>query len=473
MMQQKSFVCLAFSGSRLQIVELAKDKKSVKKIVGVEIPKGIIENYEVVNVKELGKVISSAWRSHGIRERSVGLVVPEFSTFAKTLEIPKIEISELDEAVRWQAQDYFPSETANMVLDWKIVDSTRTTFQVLAVAISEKVLAGYVDSVGMANLYPLVVETPSISLTRVSDHDKAGKLVIYNGREETIIIVAKGQGILGSSVVNAGMGVDVAAVAQRILRHYGSLKLEQILVGGVGIDQKVVDKLKATLKVPADWIRLKIGGVDPAALQEFLIAVSLGFKKATEPSDETTINLLPADWVKFYRDRRMKARIWSLGVSFSLVMLGCFWALAGSYFLVNQKLGEVGRAAGREGGVGQSVEKLKAETARVNSTVEKVEKILSFSKDPVGIIDTIAGLAPVGVAIDGYALDFDGGRVGVTGRAESRDKLVEFRQRLEAHEDFSKVSVPVTSLERDSDLEFDLNFVYGNILPTSKVKLQI
>ena len=107
-MFNKSLVSIYFTESKLFAIELSSNKKNVKKSVALHLPPGLIKNYRIVDKEALSKIIKRLWERTNFKEKSVGIVVPEFSTFTKLLKLPKISVSEINEAVEWQAQEYLP-----------------------------------------------------------------------------------------------------------------------------------------------------------------------------------------------------------------------------------------------------------------------------------------------------------------------------------------------------------------------------
>ena len=84
-MLKKNFVSIVFSANKLQILKLNSSKKKVEKHLTIDIPDGLIVNHKVQDVDILAKLLGQVWKKAGIKEKTVGLVVPEFSTFIKTL----------------------------------------------------------------------------------------------------------------------------------------------------------------------------------------------------------------------------------------------------------------------------------------------------------------------------------------------------------------------------------------------------
>ena len=87
-MINKSFVSIYFLANKLQILQLDSAKKKVKKIASVNIPEGIIKGiggdgkgafaYHVEDTEGLSRILKTSWNKLHIKQRSVGIIVPEF-----------------------------------------------------------------------------------------------------------------------------------------------------------------------------------------------------------------------------------------------------------------------------------------------------------------------------------------------------------------------------------------------------------
>jgi len=120
-MMNKSFISLSISSQKLQVLQLNSGKDKVQKASTIDLPEGLISNHRVSDKQYLAKILKGVWKKVGLKEKTVGIVIPEFSTFIKQLTLPKLETVELDEAVQWQARDFLPTKVSNMSMDWKVV----------------------------------------------------------------------------------------------------------------------------------------------------------------------------------------------------------------------------------------------------------------------------------------------------------------------------------------------------------------
>ena len=106
---KKTFVSLSFTSTKLQVLQLSANKKKIVRFGNVDIPKGLVEGSKVTDTAKMSLVVKSALKQFGIREKLAGIVVPEFSTYTRTLTLPNLPVKELDEAVSWKMKEFLPN----------------------------------------------------------------------------------------------------------------------------------------------------------------------------------------------------------------------------------------------------------------------------------------------------------------------------------------------------------------------------
>ena len=435
-------------------------KRKVVKFLLADLPKGLIEDSKVQNKKSLAKIIASVWRKLRLKEKSVALIVPEFSTYIKLISVPKIGAQDLNEAVYWQAQEFLPQNIGSMVMDWKYVNKSNGNIEVLVIAMDKEVLTSYVDSVTEAGLLPLVVETPSLSLARVTGEGDKGKLIIYRNFNEVILVATKGQKIFGSSIVGREDYSEISKVAQKMIGHYKSAEIELIKVGGLEFDTRLADELAKLTGKKVEWIKVVLGGIEEDKIQEYLIPIGTQFSDPDEPSNENTINLLPEDLVRKYLKKRLKLQIWSLMLLVSAFVWVSLIASLGTYLYLNQQIAKLGREESSQNLMLGEIAEAGNEIERINLVAEKVSKIVEVSVPVEEVFNNIINAKPDGVVINRYLVDLDKGSIEVSGISADRSSLIEFKQKLEENENFTEVFVPISSLETESNIAYRISFVF-------------
>jgi len=465
-MYKKSFVSIYFLQNRLLVLQLSSNKKRLVRKVNVELPPRVIENFRVADEDALSAILRDVWKKEKIKEKFVGLILPEFSTFTKLFMLPKLMPSELAEAVSWQIQEFLPKSVSEMVVDWRIVEKKDDGYQILAVAVSRSDFKGYVNVCEKAGLMPLVVETPSIGLVRLTKEDAEGKLIIYKNSEETLLVVAQGEKIIGTSVVSEDKLEKIVKTATQMIAHYKDIKVKSIYLGGDGVTEALIDKLEKILTLKVNVLNLKIGGLNPQITQEYLIPISMQFGKAEEPSDPTTLNLLPFSLAEKYKRARLRNQIWSLTLTVTLFTTITFLSSLASYLFMIQNINHL-KALNQENAQNSEATKNAIEDIKtINSISNKVLSIKKLSVLPQKILNEIEDAKPSGLTINTYKLDLDKGVITLEGIAIDRNVLLTFKQSLETNSDFAEVTIPISSFEEEVNLEFSLSFKYKPLVPS-------
>ncbi|OGM28300.1 hypothetical protein A2801_02480 [Candidatus Woesebacteria bacterium RIFCSPHIGHO2_01_FULL_41_10] len=466
-MFQKSFVSIVFYPDKIQVLKLDSKRKRVVKFSQFEVPPGVIMKYRVRDQVALSKIISQVWRKMGLHDKFVGVVVPEFSTYTKTLSLPALATDEIDEAIQWQLQEFLPTAPNNVISDWKIVKRTAESIDVLVVAILRDILFGYVDAVGHAGLYPLVVETPSLSLERITGGDTGGKMILYVSSHETLLILAEGEKIVASSVVNTNKVEDTLNTATRMIEHYRHVKVEHVHIGGVALTQDLIQYLNFNLGIPVQLISYSIAGIANGQAQDYLSAISMQLTDPAEPESERTVNLLPPGWATHYKHKLRDIRYWTLTLLASVVVWAAFLSTVIVFMLIGMQSDQLQRehAASGEEDYGSVI----VEVENINKLTSKTLAITSRIVPPQVVINKIAATKPPGVTISLYDLNMESGRVTIAGVAATRGDLIALKNALEQENDFDDIEVPISSLVNEANLDFQINLNYVPVTAVKKV----
>jgi hypothetical protein len=469
-MYKKSFVSLSFSTKRLQAIQLNVSKTAVSSFASADMPEGLIVNHKVADVAKLSVFIKEFLKKSNMHERSVGIILPEFSTFTKTMKLPTLATEELDEAIRWQAQEFLPLPIDKIVLDWKVIERNDHNTEVLVVAIPEDVLGGFVEAVGNAGLYPLIVETPSLSLSRLGDK-AATRMVIYGFLGEVILIVTRGEKIVGSVVTSSTDTSTIIQTALSMKQRFSDLELKSLSVAGPEIAQEVYTELSKLLKLNVEWLTIPFKGFAPNQIQEYLIPLSLQLKDPAEPADENSINLLPPKWVNQYEQKRWRVQVWGLLVVSTLISAGTLAVCIAVTLMLSTQVASYRAAEEAQNSISSEEE---AQIKSINQATDQVAKISSSTFLPQSVLTPIAAAQPQAIHLTSYLVDFEEGRVFLKGRADTRSDIVAFKQKLEENKNFAQITIPISSLEEEENAQFEISMQYLPAVPkksqTKKLK---
>jgi len=468
---KKSFVSLVITPTKIQAIKLNGGKNKAEIFAESEITPGVISSYRVKDSVELAAQIKALWKKSRIREKFVGVVVPEFSTYTKTITLPNLTDTEIQEALNWQLQEFLPAPVDEVVADWKIIRREKEQVQILVVAILKNVLFGYIDAVGSAGLSPLVVETPSISIERITNDNAVGKMVIYISMPEALLTITQGQRIVASSVVAAQSMNIVVNTALQMMNHYKEVKVDKILIGGIGISQELVENLHYNLGTTVQLLNIKLAGMSHPQVQNFLLGISLQHKNPAEPASEETINLLPPHWAEHYRDKLSNIQAWTMSLVISIIVWTSFIASFAVYMLIGLQAEEL-----TSNGAGEAIAGLNSAIARVNSVNKNSERLISLSEKIYpfqSIVNSINEQKPEAIRILDYKINMENGLVQIFGISPDRTALLEFRDKMEENSSFSNVDVPIGQLLQETNVNFEMTTIYSELFVEKKPNIKL
>ncbi|MCS7092401.1 MAG: pilus assembly protein PilM [Patescibacteria group bacterium] len=458
-MFRKSFISIFFHKNKLYVVQLSSDKKKVKKHISIPIDNEIIVDDRVKDTSLLSKVIADVWEKMKFKEKFVAIAIPEYCAFTKLIKVPKMPNSELHEAVLLQSQEFLPSEKERFILDWKIVDDFQDEYEVLVVVVKESLLFGYIKAVEKAGLFPLLVEIPSVSLSRLMGDSESG-IMVYVLDQSAIIVFSKKGKIIASSVLSTFDFEEIFVTVKRILNHYKDVPVDSIKVGGnLNVKSELVLNGLSKMCPDTSYVDLSFSGLTREETQDYLIPLSMQTVEPLEPLDVHSINLLPERLLVKYKNKELRLRLWGLLLSVTFFVWICLFSALGVYFYLNQASVNLEKLVDKNAMTKEQEFALKS-SQEISSVTTKVLNIKNATSSPVELLSIIEKARPKGVVVREYKLNLDKGQVNIKGIAPNRLLLIEFKQNLSRSENVQNVQIPISSFEVDANLEFDISFSY-------------
>lgn len=165
-----------------------------------EVPPGVMERGVVKDVKVMRQVIEAALHQCSISNRTNDTIVasiPETESFLRVIEIPKMDESEVTEAVQWEVAQHIPFGLENVYIDWQPVFSgtgTATDRQEVLVGAAEKrvvdPLFTLLTDIGL-DIGAFELESQAIVRALISPElrDKKGLLIVDLGGSATNVVI--------------------------------------------------------------------------------------------------------------------------------------------------------------------------------------------------------------------------------------------------------------------------------------------
>ncbi len=198
---------LDFSDRSIKAMQLYRDGKIIK-ILSLnrrEIPAGLLVDGEVKDIDGLVREIKETLKTaspYPITNKEMVLSLPESKCFIKIIKMPKSNPEDIEEAIRFKAEEYFPLKADEMYLDWHLLDTTECPINgkgncsdVLVAVASKNIIESYLKVADESGLIPVVFEAESVATTRALLRNEScmtgSVLVVDLGNDRTSFIFYK------------------------------------------------------------------------------------------------------------------------------------------------------------------------------------------------------------------------------------------------------------------------------------------
>lgn len=163
-----------------------------------DIPEGWIEDGEIKKEDEVIDLIKKTLKEakpKPINSKYVVYSIPETKGFIRVIKIPKIEGDNLEETVRYEAEQLFPIDISESYVDWQVLSGEESkVVEVLVAAVPMKLVDSYSEIFKKVGLIPISAEIESIAISRSLINDRQSSrpiLIIDLGKDRTSFIIYK------------------------------------------------------------------------------------------------------------------------------------------------------------------------------------------------------------------------------------------------------------------------------------------
>jgi type IV pilus assembly protein PilM len=165
-----------------------------------EVPVGVMEKGEVKNAKVMRQVIIEALQqcsiADGVRDTVIASI-PETESFLRVIEIPRMDESEISEAIQWEVAQHIPFGLENVYLDWQTITRAQRNhadrLEVLVGAAERRVVDPLYSLLAGLDLDVAALELESQAIVRalisVELKQRKGLLIIDLGSSSTNVVI--------------------------------------------------------------------------------------------------------------------------------------------------------------------------------------------------------------------------------------------------------------------------------------------
>ena len=113
---------LEIGSANIKMVELSGTPPSLKNLSIRPTPPGVVQEGSIVEPNALADTIKEMLAEMRTRKRYVVTAASNLAVITRTLQVPKMPLKQMEEAVRWEAERYIPFPIDEVVLDYAPLD---------------------------------------------------------------------------------------------------------------------------------------------------------------------------------------------------------------------------------------------------------------------------------------------------------------------------------------------------------------
>ena len=219
----KSIIGLDIGSSSVKAVEIAKRGKGkdfeLTHLGVAPLPPEAIVQGAFLNSSAIVEAIREAVEKAKIKTKHVAAAVSGHSVIVKRVSLPTMTREELDEQIRWEAEQYIPFDVNEVNLDFQILDDEGGEGQmdVLLVAAKKDLIDDYVQVIGEAGLSPAVVDVAAFAVENAYETN-------YDAQRDQVVALVN----IGAQVVNINVIANGIPTFTRDITTAGNQYTEEI-----------------------------------------------------------------------------------------------------------------------------------------------------------------------------------------------------------------------------------------------------
>jgi type IV pilus assembly protein PilM len=192
-----------------------------------------------------------------ISTERVAVAVPASKTYNRTIRFPKMDSTkDLDEAVRYEAEQYIPMAFDELYMDYAIVSESDKETEVLATAVPKRIVDSYAATMRLLGLSPIAMETTISASGRLfvqAEQSDIPSILIDFGSVSSDITIFDGTLVVTGTV--AGGGDNFSDLIARKLNVTADEAYVIKTKYGLGVSKKQTEIIDAIEPVLSELIK--------------------------------------------------------------------------------------------------------------------------------------------------------------------------------------------------------------------------
>lgn len=192
------FIGVDVGSSAIRLVQLKKvgDKYSLMAFGSAQLPPNVSQSDSKLDMQKVAQVIQQLVKSSKVSTKNVVTALPGSAVFSTVIKMPPMSGAELEQAVKYQAEQNIPLKVEDVRIDWQIVRKNTETGEsaVMVVAAPKTKVDRTMELFDMSALDVVYLETTPIATARAlaNTSDPLFMIVDLGGSKTELSIVENG-----------------------------------------------------------------------------------------------------------------------------------------------------------------------------------------------------------------------------------------------------------------------------------------
>lgn len=456
---------LSIGRSSLRAVEVDRARR-VRKVAEVVIPPEVFSDGIILKTAEFSAAVKKLISVGKFSTPYVNVCFSETHAFSREYSLPLVTPAELHEAVSWHVKDLFPFPEDEIYFDWKLLEKSTKDYKVSIVAVQKKVLDPLAQALISVGLKPLSFEPGASAIARLLQlAPDQFALVTEINQHSAYVTLVQGEKSLFTTVVNftpedtsETYMKSIVQTITEVVKYYadkGTLNIEKVFIVLTGevASEAWANSLKSYVQFKVQILTTAVN--NPAYNKAYAAALA----KIAPPYDPDSINLIPIALQKYYDTERNFSYYKTLLIRCLVISLILLAGSLTSFVAVSIRRQQLET---RDKLLTSQSKLQKGSTQNLlllNAQAKNIVSLVPLRTTPKDKLLILQSIIPAEISVTQW--EYDDGKLiyTLTGIAQKREDLLLFKSKLEQTEEFTKVTLPLGSLEQPINVQFTMAFI--------------
>jgi hypothetical protein len=473
---------IEYNGNNLKISAL---KKSGKYFELFKLDSIFLSNEENEAIAQL-----AAWKGENLPNANsvkAVLTISESVLYIKELEIPKLNLPQLNEAVYWEIPSIAPISQAESVYDWRIVSEGKDTVNVLAIVGKSLYVENLISIFRKAMIDVTAIEPSAYAYGRICDAPLNNNTLLCFAQENgtNYIILKKGVPLFNTTTtanLQSGRGsriktakdltAELASGIAKVVDYWKSkesLEIQQIIVSGdvaykyYGMDASInlLDKIPVVIGKNKKIKYFKTKDYKDLDIVGYLTSLGAAIRFMQKDVYEG-INLFPAsEKKKIEKERNQKKftksllELLSVNLFLLVIIIASIFVLNIWWYSLEKQLDKAQKLSS-----GHPANNFIAETDATNLTIQNSIALTKQQEDMGDKLRLIAGYTPQSVIIKAINMQNTKGEIWTIDGIGDRAGILAFYEMLSQNIKATEISMPYSNFNKEKDNDFSVIIIW-------------